>query len=113
MIEYDGFLVGDVLRNIRNENKLTQREMAEIIDVSHIHYSKIEQGERKLQIDLMIKIISIFRVDANLFFGTEDYGRLKEFNEMNAEIDKLDKTGKKYIFGVWKEILYRYTELCC
>lgn len=113
MITYDYDRIGDVLREVRNANNLTQRQMAEILDISHIHYSKIEQGERKICVDLMIKVIDIFHVDANQFFGITKKHGSGDIDEMLENLRKLDKTGKRYIISVWKEILNGYMAIKC
>lgn len=111
MTKYDGIVVGDVLRDIRKNNKLTQREMAEKLDVSHIHYSKIEQGERRLHIDLMIEIVNMFDVDVNFFFGKKKNFSNPEIQLMLSDLMKLDCYGKAYVVGVWRSILKGYMDI--
>lgn len=111
MIYYDKYIVGDVLRCVRKNNNMTQREMAEKLDVSYIHYSKIEQGERKLQIELMFKIIDMFDVDANLFLGKIKTGGGEELDTLAEGVMKLDDAGKRYILEVWKSVLLGYLKV--
>lgn len=113
MTEYDCIVVGDVLRDIRKDNNLTQRDMAEKLNISQIHYSKIEQGERKLQIDMMIKIIDAFDVDANLFFGKSGCKIDQELTDMVENLKKLDNSSKRYILGAWNSILNGYMAIGC
>lgn len=66
---YDGFVVGQNIRDLRKKNKLTIDEFGEVLQVSSSHLNQIELGARPMTLNLMYKIMTEFHVDANLLLG--------------------------------------------
>ena len=60
------------MRNLREDNDLTQREVAKIINKSQQGYSHIEEGRAELKIDDMIKLCKFYGVSADYFVGMSD-----------------------------------------
>jgi len=58
-----------IFRTVRTANKMTQAEIAEMLGVSPGHIGLLEQGKAKPSYDVMDKMLTLFNVDANLFFG--------------------------------------------
>ena len=55
--------IHDKLRMVREQNKLSQEEVAEQLSMSPSGYAKIERGETKLHLDKLEKIAKIFHID--------------------------------------------------
>lgn len=55
--------IHDKLRMLREQNKLSQEEVAEQLSMSPSGYAKIERGETKLYLDKLEKIAHIFNID--------------------------------------------------
>ncbi|MGX2973533.1 helix-turn-helix domain-containing protein [Ursidibacter arcticus] len=55
--------IHDKIRMIREQNKFSQEDIAEKINMSPSGYAKIERGETKLYIDKLEKIAQIFNMD--------------------------------------------------
>jgi len=49
---------GDFLKNLRNENNMSQRELSEKSGVSNAEISRIESGERKKASPMALKVIA-------------------------------------------------------
>lgn len=62
---------GDVIRDLRNNCGLTQRELAERVGVEQSTISMIEKGERKPSLDLAEKLADIFGVSTDDILGRE------------------------------------------
>lgn len=60
------------MRNLREDNDLTQREVGKIINKSQQGYSHIEDGRAELKIDDMIKLCRFYGVTADYFIGMTD-----------------------------------------
>lgn len=58
-------LIGQRLTGIRKELKLTQEQLAEILNVSVKHYGTIERGITSLSTDKLVILINILNVDVN------------------------------------------------
>ena len=60
------------MRALREDNDLTQREVAKVINKSQQGYSHIEDGRAELKIEDMIKLCRFYGVSANYFIGISD-----------------------------------------
>ena len=60
------------MRNLREDNDLTQREVAKIINKSQQGYSHIEDGRAELKIEDLIKLCKFYGVSADYFIGMTD-----------------------------------------
>jgi len=58
-----------IFRTVRTANKMTQADIAEMLGVSPGHIGLLEQGKAKPSYDVMEKMLTLFSIDANLFFG--------------------------------------------
>ena len=69
------------IRNIREDNDLTQQEMAEYLSCSQVAYSYYELGRRNIPLDLLIKIALFYDTSVDYLLGitdcTEPYERSK------------------------------------
>lgn len=59
----------EVLKGLRIENNLTQKEIANIIDVSERTYSRYETGDREPKIDTLIKIAEYYKIPIDILVG--------------------------------------------
>lgn len=66
-------LVGRKIRQIRRQRKLTQVELAERIGIHQSDLSRMEQGEYKVGLDTLLKILQCFDLSMGDFF--EETGR--------------------------------------
>ena len=53
------------LRDLREDNDLTQRELAERLHISQNTYSQYENGVRQLPIEILIAIAEIYNVSTD------------------------------------------------
>ena len=60
------------MRNLREDNDLTQREVGQVINKSQQGYSHIEDGRSELKIDDLIKLCDFYKVSADYFIGLSD-----------------------------------------
>lgn len=89
MYKYDKYAVGDVLRALRNEKHLTQAQIAEKLDLSVIHYSLIEQGQRKFSLEVLFKIMEVFEVNADRVLAIKP--RMSQTDIFNQKLACLSK----------------------
>ena len=60
------------MRNLREDNDLTQREIAKIINKSQQGYSHIEDGRAELKIEDLIKLCKFYGVTSDYFIGLDE-----------------------------------------
>lgn len=60
------------MRNLREDNDLTQKEVGAVINKSQQGYSHIEDGRAELKIDDLIKLCKFYNVTADYFIGLSE-----------------------------------------
>jgi len=53
---------GDKLKKLRSQRDLTLRELADLLGVGYGHVGRMEHGEKKPSIEVLIKIADVFGV---------------------------------------------------
>ena len=72
-------LVGRKIRQLRRQRKLTQVELAEKIGVHQSDLSRMEQGEYKVGLDTLLKVLQTFDLTIGDFF--DDSNRTQSMYE--------------------------------
>jgi len=62
-------MFSNVLKGLRIENKLTQQQVANIINVSQRAYAHYEKGDREPDIINLIKLAELFNVPIDILVG--------------------------------------------
>ena len=57
------------LKEIRQEKKLSQKQVADELNIAVSTYANWEQGRREPSIDDIFKILSVLKIDANELFS--------------------------------------------
>ena len=65
------------LKEIREKNNLTQKEVAMKVKISRQYYGMIENGERVPSVDTAKKIAEIFNISWTIFFDVDSYKSLQ------------------------------------
>ena len=59
----------DRIRDLREERKLTQRQVAEVLGICQQVYSKYELGVRSLPIEHLVKLCQFYNASADWILG--------------------------------------------
>lgn len=59
---------GEKLKNLRTEKKLSYRQLAQRCDIDYSHISKIEKGERNIQLSTVLELAKGLEINPKLFF---------------------------------------------
>lgn len=65
-------LVGSRIRELRKGHHLTQMELSERIGVAQSDLSRMEQGEYKVGLDTLFKLLQVFDLKIGEFFGESE-----------------------------------------
>ena len=88
--------VGNKIRQLRKERNLTQSELAQRIGVQQSDLCRMENGEYKVSLDTLFKILGVFGMDIGEFFR-EEFPRAAP-TDMDRELLRrfhlLDERGK-------------------
>src|SRR4029079_13867518 len=83
-------LGGRKIRQLRRQRKLTQVELAEKIGVHQSDLSRMEQGEYKVGLDTLLKILTTFDLSIGDFF--DESGRaenvIQKFNTLSVSAQR-------------------------
>ncbi len=60
------------IKELREENGLTQQAVAEFLNVKQNTYSQYENGKRQLSIDMLIKLANFYKVSTDYILELED-----------------------------------------
>ena len=60
----------EILRGIREDNDLTQAQVAEVLGTSQTMYARYERGANELPIRHLVALCSFYNVSADYFLGT-------------------------------------------
>ena len=66
-------MYGERLRELRCEKGLTQKQLAEKLNISQKSLSKYERESLDLNTELIVRICRYFQVSADYLLGPDDY----------------------------------------
>src|SRR6185295_17324528 len=83
-------LVGRKIRQLRRQRKLTQVELAEKIGIHQSDLSRMEQGEYKVGLDTLLKILQTFDLSIGDFFDESNRTQtaFEKFRNLSATAQK-------------------------
>ena len=62
----------EIMRELREDNNLTQAQVAKILNKSQQGYNHIETGRAELKIEDLIKLCDLYNVSADYFIGRKE-----------------------------------------
>lgn len=60
------------LRDLREDNDLTQREIADTLNIRQNTYSQYENGQRQIPLDALIKLAMLYNTSTDYILGLTD-----------------------------------------
>lgn len=92
-------LVGRKIRELRKRHKLTQTELAARIGIQQSDLSRMEQGQYRVSLDTLFKILAEFEMSISEFFG--EIGQRGSVTPRDARIlrdfKSLDERGQREV----------------
>jgi len=102
-------IIGEKVLNLRSESGITQKLLAEYLEIDQSYVSKIESGERPLSLDMLTKISDLFGCKREYFikdnvehtpmsiafrshgFGVEDLETIAVMNKIALNLKFMDE----------------------
>lgn len=72
MEKIDQIKIGERIKGLRKESGLTQKELADKINLSQNMVSSLEKGVSTMSIKTLIQLCSVFKCSADYILGFED-----------------------------------------
>ena len=63
------------IKDLREDSDLSQKQVAEVLEISQQHYSLYEMGKRELPMRLFIKLAKLYNVSLDYMAGLIDTPR--------------------------------------
>ncbi|MBQ3235799.1 MAG: helix-turn-helix transcriptional regulator [Clostridia bacterium] len=60
------------LKELREESNVSQKQIADYLNIKQNTYSQYETGKRQLPIDVLIKLSKFYKVTTDYILGLED-----------------------------------------
>ena len=76
--------IKEKLKKFRNEAGFTQKEMADKLGISESYYNHLENGNRRMPLDIALSIASILNKSPNDIFLAKNFPERKDKNEQPA-----------------------------
>jgi transcriptional regulator with XRE-family HTH domain len=89
-------LVGSRIRELPKGRNLTQTELSEKIGVAQSDLSRMEQGEYKVGLDTLFKLLQVFDLKISEFFGESDTTG-PEDRELVSDYRELSDEGRQEV----------------
>jgi len=99
-------LVGSRIRELRKGRRLTQTELSELIGVAQSDLSRMEQGEYKVGLDTLFKILQVFELKMGEFFGETETPTTPETRSLFADFQTLSEEAQREVrdFVLFKKL---------
>ena len=93
--------IGKRVQEYRKKKKLTQEELAEILEISTNHLSALERGMYNIKLDLLVQIINALDCSADdIFCDVINNGYKARASRLSDKIESLSPEEQAKIFDV-------------
>lgn len=65
--------IGERIKDLRTANKLTQQQIAEILGISRVNYTRYETNVNKPDYDILVKIADYYEVSTDFLLGRKNF----------------------------------------
>ncbi len=94
-------LLREAIRNERKDKRITQEELAEMLEVSPTHVKHIESGHRKPSIEILFEITKILNISLDgVVFSKNESARTDTREKVDRLLDVSDEASLRFILSV-------------
>ena len=91
----------EAIRNERKNKRITQEELAEMLEVLPTHVKHIESGHRKPSIEILFEITKILNISLDgVVFSKNESARTDTREKVNRLLDVSDEASLHFILSV-------------
>ena len=92
-MKYEGWNVGSIIRQLRRDKNMTIDVVSEAVGKSVSHITQVEEGTRRISIDLLYALVTELDTDANTILAIQN----KQGNiSVDEELRKLSPEMRTY-----------------
>ena len=106
--------IGDRLRYLREQRGLSQLEAARLLGINNSVLSRIDNGKRSVEDELLVKFSRFYRVSTDYILGrTDDPCETVDFPQTAAPylpegFEDLPEEAKKEVYAILEYVLQKY-----
>ena len=89
---YDIKECGERIRQLRLQKRLTQEEVAVLLNIDRSFYGRIESGQKGCSVDILVRLVSFYEASLDyLVLGTEENHlfQIKAVESLKADVSEL------------------------
>lgn len=104
-MQYEGWKVGSRIKRLRKERNMTAEVLSMELGVSTSHISQIEQGGRKMSVDLLYRLMEVLEVDANTLLAVSECHGMSLEVSIDEQLYDLPKEQQKYLKQIFLQMI--------
>ena len=107
-MEYEGWKIGPRIKKLRKERNMTAEDLSAELGVSTSHINQIEQGCRKMSVDLLYKLMDVLNVDANTLLAVPEMLNVGFNISIDEELYELPQEQQKYLKNLFLQMIRKF-----
>jgi transcriptional regulator with XRE-family HTH domain len=102
-IDYNA--IGQRIKKVRKQKRFTQEKLAEILEISTVYISQVENGKTKLSLEMLVRIANLLDIDPGYFLTGVSY-QMPDYlkSDMILLLQECPPERRQLIMGVAKLI---------
>lgn len=109
-MQYEGWKVGQELRRLRKEHGMSVDDLSCRLGMSRSHINQLEQGHRKMSMNLLYKIMSELDVDANTILVIPEKTKPFKHISIDEQLEKMPEEERKYLLKTFQYMINAFPE---
>ena len=107
-MKYEGWKIGPRIQKLRKDKNMTAEELSAELGVSTSHINQIEQGGRKMSVDLMYRMMDVLNVDANTLLAIPECASVGADISIDEELYELPKEQQRYFKNIFLQMIRQF-----
>lgn len=104
-MKYEGWKIGSRIQRLRKERNMTAEELGVELGVSTSHISQIEQGCRKMSVDLLYRLMDVLNVDANTLLAVSECSSMCLEISIDEQLCNLPDEQQRYFKHIFLQMI--------
>ena len=109
-MKYDGYVVGPILRKLREDRGYSLTQLSEETGLSVSTLIQMEQGGRNLSMKSLYVLMELYKVDANTILGIN---KREDCKSIDTRLGKMEKERRAYFTASFLFMLEKQGVLHC
>ena len=108
LVNYDGLLVGQNIRDLRIKKGLSIGELSDNVGKSESHMKQVELGSRKISLDLLLSLMTVLETGANDILECNYNKEETEQVSIDSQLKSLPEKQRNYLTNIFQSMIAEY-----